>query len=155
MVLGSDEAPYAGAEALRPRKEIIMLKYLFPRFGSQFPEGGIIHAKFVVTAGPVYTLKSSVRGSNYPGLSLAKDTSTGFLALTLAGGCKQVACLSAMHVNIADPTDVTDYLNIFATPAFVENTGVLKFRCITSDGTEAFADPQATDELHFTLYVSK
>jgi hypothetical protein len=132
-----------------------MLKGVFPRLFGNFREGALVHAKFVVTAGPVYTLKSAVPGSNYNGLSLVKDTSTGFLALTLAGGARQIAVLSAMHLNIADPADVTDYLNIFATPAFVEGTGVLKFRCITSDGTEAFADPQATDELHFSLYVAK
>lgn len=132
-----------------------MLTHLFTRFGSQFREGGIIHAKFVVAAGPVFAVKSSRPGSNYQTLSLVKNGGTGLLKLTLAGGAREIALLNATYVNIADPTDVTDNLKISPVAAIVESTGVLTFVAVTGDGTEALADPVATDEIHFTLYVAK
>lgn len=132
-----------------------MLTHLFTRFGSQFREGGIIHAKFVVSAGPVFTVKSSRPGSNYQALSLVKNGGTGLLKLTLANGAREIALLNASYVNIADPTDVTDSLGLVLNAAIVESTGVLTFNAITGDGTEALVDPVATDEVHFTLYVAK
>lgn len=132
-----------------------MLTHLFPRFHSQFREGGIIHAKFVVSAGPVFTAKATRVGSNYNALSLVKNGGTGLLKLTLAGGAREIALINATYVNIADPTDVTDCLSIVPNAAIVESTGVLTFNAITGDGTEALVDPAATDEIHFTLYVGK
>ena len=132
-----------------------MLTHLFTRFGSQFREGGIIHAKFVVTAGPVFTVKSTRPGSNYQALTLIKNGGTGLLKLTLTGGAREVALLNATYVNIADPADVTDSLRIVPNAAFVESTGALTFNAVTGDGVEALADPAATDEIHFTLYVAK
>lgn len=132
-----------------------MLEGIFGRFGSQFREGQIIHAKFVVTAGPVFTFKSSRPGANFRKLTLVKNGGTGLLRLTLTGGAREIALLNATYVNIADPTDVTDNLKISPVAAFVETTGVLDFVAVTGDGTEAAADPAATDELHFTLYVAK
>lgn len=132
-----------------------MLTHLFTRFGSQFREGGIIHGKFVVTAGPVFTLKSAKPGSNYQALTLVKNGGTGLLKLTLTGGAREIALLNATYVNLADPTDVTDHLRINPVAAFVEATGVLTFVSITGDGTEAAVDAVATDEIHFTLYVAK
>jgi hypothetical protein len=132
-----------------------MLTHLFSRFGSQFREGGVIHAKFVVSAGPVFALKSTRPGSNYGALTLVKNGGTGLLKLTLAGGAREIALLNASYVNIADPTDVTDSLILVMNAAIVESTGVLTFNAITGDGTEALADPVATDEIHFTLYVAK
>lgn len=132
-----------------------MLEGLFSRLGSQFREGGIIHVKFVCSAGPVFAAKSTRVGSNHRKLTLVKNGGTGLLRLTLAGGAREIALLNASYVNIADPTDVTDNLKISPIAAFVETTGVLDFVAITGDGTEAAADPAATDELHFTLYVAK
>lgn len=132
-----------------------MLTHVFQRFASQFRDGAVIHAKFVCSAGPVFAAKSTRVGSNYNGLSLVKNGGTGLLKLTLAGGCKEIALLNATYINIADPTDVTDSLIIVPNAAFVESTGVLTFNSITGDGTEVLADAVATDELHFTLYVSK
>jgi hypothetical protein len=132
-----------------------MLTHVFSRFFTQFRDGAVIHAKFVVSAGPVFTLKSTRVGANYGALSLVKNGGTGLLKLTLAGGCKEIALLNATYVNLADPTDVTDCLRIVPSAAFVESTGVLTFTAITGDGTEAAVDPNNTDEIHFTLYVSK
>lgn len=132
-----------------------MLTHLFPRLGSQFREGGFIHAKFVVSAGPVFTVKSSRPGSNYQALSLVKNGGTGLLKLTLAGGAREIALVNATYVNLADPTDVTDHLRICPTAAIDESTGVLTFVAVTGDGTEAAVDPAATDEIHFLLYVAK
>lgn len=133
-----------------------MLTHLFPRLGSQFREGGIIHAKFVVSAGPVFTAKATRPASNYGALTLVKNGGTGLLKLTLAGGAREIALLGdPVYINIADPTDVTDCLSVKPNAAIVESTGVLTFNAITGDGTEALADPAATDEIHFTLYVAK
>jgi hypothetical protein len=132
-----------------------MLTHLFTRFGSQFREGGIIHAKFVVAAGPVFAAKSARPGSNYNGLTLVKNGGTGLLKLTLAGGAREIALLDATYINIADPTDVTDSLVLVPNAAFVESTGVLTFNSITGDGAEALVDAVATDEIHFTLYVAR
>lgn len=132
-----------------------MLEGVFGRFGSQFREGCVIHAKFVVTAGPVFTVKSSRPGANFRKLTLVKNGGTGLLRLTLTGGAREIALLNATYVNIADPTDVTDNLKISPVAAFVETTGVLDFVAVTGDGTEAAVDPATTDEIHFTLYVAK
>lgn len=133
-----------------------MLEGLFTRLGSQFREGGIIHVKFVVAAGPVFAAKSSRPGSNHRKLSLVKNGGTGLLRLTLAGGAREIAVLGTpIYVNVAAPTDVTAHLRIAPTAAYVESTGILDFVAISGDGTEAAADPVATDEIHFTLYVAK
>lgn len=133
-----------------------MLTHVFNRFFTQFRDGTIIHAKFVVSAGPVFTRKSTRVGSNYGALSLAKNGGTGLLRLTLAGGARELAlCGPPVYVNIADPTDVTDHLKIHPVAAFVETTGIMDFVAITGDGTEAAVDPANTDEIHFTLYVAK
>lgn len=132
-----------------------MLTHTFTRFNTQFRDGAIIHSKFVVSAGPVFAAKSTRIGSNYNALSLVKNGGTGLLKLTLAGGAREIALLNASYVNIADPTDVTDSLIIVMNAAINETTGVLTFNAITGDGTEALADPAATDEIHFTLYVAK
>jgi hypothetical protein len=132
-----------------------MLDHLFTRFGSQFREGGIIHAKFVVSNGPVFAAKSARPGSFHKRLALVKDTSTGFLKLTLDGGCRELALLGARHINIASPTDATLFLRIEQYEATVESTGVIKLKSLTGANPEAPADAAATDEIHFSLYVAK
>jgi hypothetical protein len=132
-----------------------MLTHLFTRFGSQFREGGIIHAKFVVAAGPVFTFKSTRPGASYGGLTLVKNAGTGLLKLTLAGGAREIAFLGAHYVNLADPTDVTDNLGIVLSGAIVEATGVMTFNAVTGDGAEALVDPAVGDEIHITLYVAR
>lgn len=133
-----------------------MLEGLFSRLGSQFREGGIIHVKFVVSAGPVFAAKSTRVGANHRKLALVKNGGTGLLRLTLSGGAREIALLgNPIYCNIADPTDVTDNLKISPVAAFAESTGILDFVAVTGDGTEAAADPAATDEIHFTLYVAK
>ena len=131
-----------------------MLEGLFTRFASQFREGGLIHAKFVVTAGPVFTAKSTRSGSSHRKLSLATNGGTGLLKLTLAGGAREIAVVSAHYVNIADPTDVTDILSLNIL-SITESTGEITMVSVSGDGAEAAADAIATDELHFTLYVAK
>lgn len=133
-----------------------MIDGVFSRLFSQFREGSIIHAKFVVSAGPVYTAKSTRPGSNHRRLTLAANGGTGLIRLSLSGGGREIALLGdPVYVNIADPTDVTDHLQIKPVAAFVESTGTLDFVCISGDGSEAATDPAATDEIHFTLYVAK
>lgn len=132
-----------------------MITHTFTRFNTQFRDGALIHAKFVVAAGPVFAAKSARVGANYGGLSLVKNGGTGLLKLTLAGGCREMALINATYVNIADPTDATDNLRITPVGAFVETTGVMTFAAVTGDGVEAVADPAVTDEIHFTLYVAK
>lgn len=133
-----------------------MLDHLFTRLGSQFREGGLIHAKFVVSAGPTYTFKSSRPGAAHRRLSLVSNGGTGKIKLTLEGAARELAlCGPPVYVNIADPTDITDHLRVAADAAFVESTGVLTFTCISGDGTEAATDPAVGDEIHFTLYVAK
>lgn len=132
-----------------------MLEGLFSRLGSQFREGGIIHVKFVVAAGPVFAAKSTRPGSSHRKLTLVKNGGTGLLRLTLTGGAREIALLNATYVNIADPTDVTDNLKISPIAAFVETTGIIDLVSVTGDGTEAAADAATTDEIHFTLYVAK
>jgi len=132
-----------------------MLEGLFSRLGSQFREGGIVHAKFVVSAGPVYTAKSTRPGSSHRKLALVANGGTGLLRLTLSGGAREIALLNVTYVNIADPTDVTDNLKISPVAAIAETTGIIDFVAVTGDGTEAAADPAATDEIHITLYVAR
>jgi hypothetical protein len=133
-----------------------MLEGLFSRLGSQFREGGIVHVKFVVAAGPVFAAKSTRPGSSHRKFTLVKNGGTGLLRLTLAGGAREIALLGPpIYVNVAAPTDVTAHLWINPVAAIAETTGILDFVAISSDGTEAAADPVATDEIHFSLYVAK
>jgi len=131
-----------------------VLDHLFPRLGSQFREGGIVHVKFVVSAGPVFTAKATRPGSFHKRLTLVKNGGTGLLKLTLDGGAREIALIAAHYVNIADPTDVTDSLTLNLL-GITESTGVLTFNSCTGDGAEAVVDAAVTDELHFTLYVAK
>lgn len=133
-----------------------MLEGLFQRLGSQFREGGIVHAKFLVATGPVFAAKSTRPGSSHRKLTLVKNGGTGLLRLTVSGGAREIALLGPpVYVNIADPTDVTDNLRICPIAAVVETTGVLDFVSVTGDGTEAAADAAVGDEIHFTLYVAR
>lgn len=132
-----------------------MLEGLFSRLGSQFREGGIVHAKFVVAAGPVFAAKSTRPGSSHRKLALVKNGGTGLLRLTVSGGAREIALLNVTYVNVADPTDVTDNLQINPVAAFNETTGVIDLVSVTGDGTEAAADAAVTDEIHVTLYVAR
>ncbi len=131
-----------------------MLDHLFTRFGSQFREGGIVHAKFVVAAGPVFAAKSARAGSFHKRLALVKNGGTGLLKLTLDGGCRELAVVGAHYVNVADPTDITDCLAIKVL-SVTESTGVVTMVSVTGDGAEAAVDAATTDEIHFTLYIAK
>lgn len=131
-----------------------MLEGLFSRLGSQFREGGIVHAKFVTAAGPVFAAKASRPGSTHRKLTLEKNGGTGLLKLTLAGGAREIAVLEARYVNVADPTDVTDSL-ILNVLSITESTGIVTLNSVSGDGAEAVTDSAVTDELHFTLYVAK
>jgi hypothetical protein len=133
-----------------------MLDGVFSRFGSQFREGCVIHAKFAVTAGPIFTAKSTRPASSHRKLTLVKNGGTGLLRLTLSGGAREIALLgNPVYVNIADPTDVTDNLKISPVAAINETTGVIDFVSVTGDGSEAAADAAVGDEIHITLYVAK
>src|SRR5688572_31479698 len=132
-----------------------MLKYLFPRFGSQFPEGGIVHAKFVTsgtTTGVTFALKSNVRGSNYPLLSLAR-TGVGLYSLTLQGGAKQIALLEVVVGVAAGRRGLRFEPN---GQAFItEGTGVIALQSIDYTVGVLADSITAGDEVHVTLYVSK
>lgn len=137
-----------------------MLKNLFPRLFGQFREGGIIHAKFVVTnAGtPSYALKSAVGTQNFQGLSLVRNGATGKITLVLAGGARAMAVLDAKHINISAPTDFTKQLLIGWTAAFVESTGTVQatlFQSGIAGASGAAGDPVTGDEIHFSLYVDR
>ena len=133
----------------------VILKNLFPRLFGQFREGGIIHAKFVVSGGgSVYTLKTAVGTQNYQSLSLA-NTATGKMTLTLAGAARAIALLEAMHVNVAAPATASAYLDVNMAAAINEGAGTLQFATINKVATPALANPANTDELHFTLYVDR
>lgn len=133
-----------------------MLRFLFPRLFGNFKEGAIIHAKFVVSAGPVYTLKTNNAAANYP-LTLANG-GTGLLTLTLpvnAGvGVRNIAVLNASHVNVATPGTATTMLKLYPT-AITPSTGVVTFSMQNSANPEVLAPAANTDELHFCLYVDK
>jgi len=132
-----------------------VLDHLFPRLGSQFREGGLIHVKFVVTTGPVFTAKATRAGSFHKRLTLVKNGGTGLLKLTLDGGAREIALVGPpVYVNVADPTDITDCLSVNLL-TLTESTGVLTFVSVTGDGAEAAVDAAVTDEIHFTLYVAK
>ena len=60
-----------------------------------------------------------------------------------------------VYNNIANPGTVAKFRVIHPYVAFNEGTGVLKFKVVDSTATQALTDPDATDELHFTLYVDK
>lgn len=132
-----------------------MLEGLFTRLASQFREGGLVHVKFLVAAGPVFAAKSSRPGSYHRKITLAK-TGTGTLRLVLAGGARELAlCGAPVYCNIADPTDVTDCMRIVPITAFTETTGTIDLMVISGDGVEAATDPAVGDEIHVTLYVGK
>lgn len=137
-----------------------MLAGLFPRLFGQFKEGGIIHAKFVVTVSgtPIYTLKSTVPTDNFQKLSLAYDGTTGFAKLTLAGGARNIAILNIIHFNVNGGGGGTPVTKLEPMPyVAIDNTGgVVKWKWVNgATAGEAFADPVATDEVHVTLYVNK
>lgn len=132
-----------------------MLEGLFSRLGSQFREGGIIHAKFVVASGPVFAAKTTRPGSSHRRLTLVKNGGTGLLRLTLTGAAREIALLNITYVNIVDPTDITDHLKIQPVAAIVESTGIIDLVAITGDGSEGPVDPAVGDEIHVTLYVAK
>lgn len=131
-----------------------MIKGVFRRVFGTFYEGSILHAKFVVSAGPVFALKSLTGGANYQ-LTLVKNATAGRLTLTLPGGCRQLALLGAQHVAVSNPGALASVLDIFPRGApFVEGTGVLDLITVQVLAA-AVQDAAATDELHFTLYVGK
>lgn len=132
-----------------------MLKFLFPRFGSQFPEGGIIHAKFVTsgtTTGVTFALKSNVRGSNYQGLSLAR-TGVGLYSLTLAAGAKQIALLDVVVGVAAGRRGLR--LEPSGQAPITESTGVITLQAIDYTVGALADNITAGDEVHVSLYVSK
>ena len=133
-----------------------MLKGLFPRLFGNFREGGIIHAKFVVTTGgtsPVYTLKSNQGSANYP-LTLVGASSGNQLTLTVPGGARNIGVLHAGYINIVTPGTPGAFVRIEQRVAIVEATGVVSFAIL--DGVTAANDVSVTgDEISFTLYVDK
>jgi hypothetical protein len=135
-----------------------MIQGVFPRLHGQYREGGIIHAKFVVSgsgASSTFAAKSAVAGSSHVRLSLAR-TGVGVLRLTLTGGARQIALLGdPVAVNVANPTTAASYCHIKPRAALVESTGLMDFDVLTNAGARAEMPFAATDEVHFTLYVDK
>lgn len=140
-----------------------MLRYLFPRIGSQFREGGLVHVKFVTVtggAGSTFTAKVSGVGgtkieSAYPGISLVRDGAVGFLALTVPTA-RDVALLGQpVYIPIGTPAVLANFVTIQPYIALDPVNSVYKFKIVNSTGS-AFIDPvTAGDELHFSLYINK
>jgi hypothetical protein len=134
-----------------------MLTHTFTRFNTQFRDGAMIHAKFVVSAGPLFAFKATRSGSSYNGLSLVKNGGTGLLKLTLLGGAREIAVVSARHINVSAPTDFTKALGLTVL-SVSEGTGIItlaSFNAGVTTASPAAADAITTDEVHFTLYVAK
>ncbi len=132
-----------------------MLKGLFPRFFSQFREGGMIHSKFV-TSGTTTTVtfapKTAAGTANYQSLTLVR-TGVGLYSLTLPGGARNIALISAT-VGVAAGRRGLRFEP--AAAAFItESTGVITLQSIDYT-VGALADSiTAGDEVHVTLYVDR
>lgn len=130
-----------------------MLRGLFPRVFCNFRETGIVHAKFVKTGGgsPVYTLKSTVGKTNYPGLTMVTG-GTGLVTLTLVGGARSIAPLDLLikgqDALIGTAWKVHCY-------GITESTGALLLKFSNSAATEAIAALADNDEVWVTLMVDK
>lgn len=133
-----------------------MLKGLFPRLFGNFREGGIIHAKFVTTAGPLFALKvlsANNANGNYQ-MTLAKNATAGRLTLTVPAA-RNIALLNASHIAVSSPGTIASILDVFYRGAVIsESTGVLDLLCVNV-ATDTAQDAAALDELHFTLMVDK
>jgi len=129
-----------------------MLKGLFPRLFGNFREGGIVHAKFTQTAGPVYTLNSNQGSANY--LLTLVNTGTGLYTLTVPGGFRNVAVLACLHVNIAAPGTPASYLKFYPL-IITPGVGTITLTSLNSAATEIAANPANTDQVHVSLYVDK
>ena len=134
-----------------------MIRGLFPRLFGNFREGGIVHAKFVTAvggAGSTYALKTNRAQQNYQGLTLVRNAAVGRLTLTLTGGARSIALLSA-HAFVAGAGNTALMLAILPRgAAIVESTGVLDLLCLQA-AADTVQDTAIGDELHFTLYVDR
>jgi hypothetical protein len=128
-----------------------MLKNLFPRMFGQFKEGGLIRARFVVSAGPVYTRKSTSGTQDYSGLTMV-DAGTGLVTLTLVGGGRQAALMQARHVSQDALVGTARKVELYA---YNETAGTFSLKFINTAATEAVAAAANGDEIHVSLYVDK
>lgn len=121
---------------------------LFPKIMSQFKAGNLITARFVVSAGPVYTRKSLVPTQDFQGLSMV-DAGTGLVTVTLLGGSKRAA-LVTRHIS-QDATAATSR----AVEQYSQNdaTGAYSLKFITPAGAVAAA--ANGDEIHVFFYFDK
>lgn len=136
-----------------------MLRGLFPRLFSNFREGGIVHAKFVVGGNggttSTFALKSAVGKANYQGLTLVRS-GIGLLTLTLTGGARALVLLDIQQVLAAGTDTSANYQGFGLRPAFVESTGAIGIRVLTNAGA-AGGEMAFTvgDEVHVTLLADK
>lgn len=128
-----------------------MLQGLFPRLFGQFKEGGIIRARFVVSAGPVYTRKSTVATQDNTKLTMV-DAGTGLVTLTLAGGAKQTSLVQARHVSQDALVGTARKVELYA---YNDTAGTYSLKLINTAATEAVAAAANGDEIHVTLYVDR
>jgi len=146
----SKEVPGApGAEA-KGRCNAI-LKNVFPRLFGQFREGSFIRARFVVSAGPVYTRKTSVGTQDYSSLTMV-DAGTGLVTLTLAGGARQAALVTAKHISQDATVTTARKVELYA---YNEAAGTFSLKFINTAATEAVAAAANGDEIHVVLWVDK
>lgn len=127
-----------------------MIRGLFPRVFSNFREAGIVHAKFVVSAGPVYTLKSAVSKTNFQGITAVAGT-TGLITVTLTGGARSIAVLAAMHKSQDALAATVFNVSVYS---IVEATGVVLLK-LTLESSAALTNPANGDEIHITLLADK
>lgn len=146
-----------------------MLKYLKPRFFSQFKEGGLIVGRFTVSnsGGTLTPVTDSVPGSPDSHPLLSVTGSMGQYVVTLLGGARQITLVNA-YQTLPDKDDPTDARHVFlnSEDGINAGNGTIPLTSVavettidtSSDQSETFPVISAlvdTSELVVCLYVSK
>lgn len=124
---------------------------LFPRIMSQFKSGNLVTARFVVSAGPVYTKKSSAPTADFQALTMV-DAGTGLVTLTLASGSKRSALIQARHVSQDALVGTVRKVELYA---YNDTAGTYSLKLVNTAATEAIAAAANGDEIHVTFYFDK
>lgn len=124
---------------------------LFPKIMSQFKAGNLITARFVVSAGPVYTRKSLVPTQDFQGLSMV-DAGTGLVTVTLLGGSKRASLIQARHVSQDATVGTVRKVELYS---YNDSTGAYSLKLVNTAATEAIAAAANGDEIHLSFYFDK
>ncbi len=130
-----------------------MLRGLFPRFFSQFREGGFLCGQFLVSnSGATLTPTANC----HPLLTAAGDS--GQYVVTLEGGARKITVVGQPHATLADEDDPTDARQVFVNgeDAIDASAGTIPLTVLDVEtASPIVADLFDTSILTIHLFVDK